>query len=863
MSATATAGAGDADRRARSGLAVSRLLGIALRELRAGLSGFYIFMACVALGVAVIATVSTLSDALRAGFESQGEIILGGDATFSRMHARATDAERRWLEAHGRVSESATLRTMARRLDGEQQGLIEVKAVDAAYPLAGTVEVEGAPFADAMAAPDGAVVDSVLLSQLGLAVGDRMRIGDTEVVVKSTLTNEPDAVADRLTYGPRVFVTHATLIKTGLVQPGTLVRWRYAVKLAPDASGRPQAVAAFRATAKTELAGSRFVIADRRDPSPQVTRTLDRLRQFLTFLGLAALLVGGVGIASAVATFIERRRNVIAVMKTVGATSRTVLLIFLIQVLAIALIGVVLGLAIGLSAPRFLIAAYGDLLPVKAELAYSASSIFASAAYGMLVALLFTLWPLGRAELIKPSVLFRDEVAPERVWPRRGIVALIVAVALALLGFVLVMAESARIAFYFCAALVLVFAVFTALGGLVTRLARRVPRPRWPELSLAIGNIGAPGGLTRSVVVSLGAGLSLLVAVALADASLVQELTSRLPQQAPSHFLLDVPKADAARLVEIVEKEAPGAHVVEAPMLRGRLVELNGRKVEDVKPPPEAQWVLNGDRGLTYADALPEGSTLVEGEWWPADYAGEPLVSFERDLAGHLGLAIGDSVTVNVLGRNLTARIANLREVKWESLTLNFVMVFSSNTLKGAPHNLLATVSLPDGVPVATEANLGRVIGKAFPSVTVIRVKDALAAVNAILSKVMVAVRVAGAVTLIAGALVLAGALATAQRRRILEAVVLKVLGATRRRVLTSHVLEYLLLAVVAGLFAAALGTVSAWIAVTEVMKIPFSFSTPAVLRALALAIGLVLLFGSLGTWAVFRAKPAAILRSE
>lgn len=849
--------------RARPGLAPSRLFGIALRELRSGLAGFYIFMACVALGVAVIATVSTLSDALRAGFERQGEIILGGDATFSRMHTRATDAERGWMQAHGHLSESATLRTMARRLDGEEQALIEVKAVDAAYPLAGAVEVEGKPFAEAMAAPGGAVIDPVLLSQLRLAIGDKMRIGETEATVLATLKAEPDAVADRLTYGPRVFLSQDTLTRTGLVQPGTLVRWRYALKLDPGADGRPLDLAAFRKTAKADLASSGFVMADRRDPSPQVTRTLDRLRQFLTFLGLAALLVGGVGIANAVATFIERRRNVIATMKTVGATSRTVLLIFLVQVLAIALIGVVVGLAIGLSAPRLLIAAYGDMLPVKAELVVSPASVLASAAYGILVALLFTLWPLGRAELIKPSVLFRDEVAPERVWPRRGIVAATALIAAALLAFVLTMAESARIALYFCAALVLVFAVFAGLGSLVTAAARRMTRPKWPELSLAIGNLGAPGGLTRSVVISLGAGLSLLVAVALADASLVEELTSRLPQKAPSHFLLDVPKDQASALAATVEREAPGAHVVEAPMLRGRLVELKGRKVEELKPPPEAQWVLNGDRGLTYAATLPEGSTLVEGDWWPPGYAGEPLVSFERDLAGHLGIGIGDLVTVNVLGRNLTARIANLREVKWESLTLNFVMVFSPNALQGAPHKLLATVSLPDATPLDAEARLGRAIGKAFPSVTVIRVKDALAAVNAILSKVMVAVRVAGAVTLIAGALVLAGALATAQRRRILEAVVLKVLGATRRRVLTAHVVEYLLLALVAGLFAAVLGTFAAWIAVEEVMKIRFTFSAEAVARALALAIGLVLLFGSLGTWAVLRAKPAVILRSE
>jgi len=849
--------------RARSGLAASRLIGIALRELRAGLSGFYIFMACVALGVAVIATVSTLSDAIRSGFEQQGEIILGGDATFSRMHTRATDAERKWMSDRGTVSESATLRTMARRLDGEQQAMVEIKSVDSAYPLAGEVEVEGAPFAKAMATPDSIVVDPVLLSQLGLKLGDKLRIGDAEVTALATLVKEPDAVADRLTYGPRVFVSHATLEKTGLVQPGTLVRYRYAVKLNPDENGRAVDLAKFRETAKADLAESGFIMADRRSPSPQVERTLDRLRQFLTFLGLAALLVGGVGIASAVATFIERRRNVIAIMKTVGGTSRTVLLIFLIQVLAIAVIGVVAGLAIGLSAPYFLISAYGDQLPVQAELAYSASSILASATYGLLVAPLFTLWPLGRAELIKPSVLFRDQVAPERVWPRRGIMLMTAIIAAALLGFVLAMAESARIAFYFCAALILVFGVFAGLGSLVTIVARRVPRPRWPEFALAVGNLGAPGGLTRSVVVSLGAGLSLLVAVALADASLVEELTSRLPQKAPSHFLLDVPKSDANQLMEIVQKEVPGAHVVEAPMLRGRLVEMNGRKAEEIKLPPEAQWVLNGDRGLTFADKLPEGSRLVEGEWWPEGYSGEALVSFERDLAGHLGLKIGDLVTVNVLGRNLTARIANLREVKWESLTLNFVMVFSSNALARAPYKLLATVSLPEDVSLETEANLGRVIGKAFPSVTVIRVKDALEAVNTILAKVMVAVRVAGGVTLIAGALVLAGALATAQRRRIREAVILKVLGATRRRVLTSHVIEYVLLATVAALFAAALGTLAAWVGVEEVMKIPFTFSVDAIIRALALAIGLVLLFGCLGTWAVLRAKSTVILRSE
>lgn len=846
----------------RPGLAPARLIGLALGELRAGLSGFYIFMSCVALGVAVIATVGTLSDGLRAGFERQGRILLGGDVTFSRTHARATDAERRWLTEHGRVSEAATVRTMARRLDGEEQALVELKAVDSAYPLVGAVEVEGAPLTEALAGAGGAVVDPVVLSRLGLKIGDPIRIADAEATVRATLVSEPDSVAGRLTYGPRVIVSQETLAKTGLVQPGTLVNWRYALDLSGEQNATEADLRAFREQAETNLAQSGFVVRDRRDPSPRVTRTLDRLRQFLTFLGLAALIVGGVGIANAVATFIERRRNVIATMKAVGATSSTVLRIFVVQVVAIALIGIALGLAIGLTAPGLLLGLYGDALPVRANVAYSPATVFVSTAYGLLVALLFALWPLGRAELIKPSVLFRDEVAPDTVWPRPRILFAIGLIAMTLLAFAFAMAESARIAIYILGALVLVFFVFIGLGTLVTRWAQRVPRPRWPELALAIGNLGAPGGLTRSVVVSLGAGLSLLVAVALTDASLMEELTSRLPNNAPSYFLLDIPKEDEPKLKELVERAVPGAHLADAPMLRGRLVELAGRKVENIKAPPEAQWVLNGDRGLTYSETLPEGSVLVAGDWWPEGYDGEPLVSFERDLAGHLGVGIGDQVTVNVLGRNITARVANLREVHWESLTLNFVMVFSPNTLRGAPHNLLATVSLSPGTSVEAEAALGRAVGKALPSVTVIRVKDVLNTATEILEKVMVAIRVAGAVTLIAGALVLAGALATAQRRRVLEAVVLKVLGATRRRVLVSHLLEYLLLAVIAAVFAVALGALASWIAVSEVMGIPFTFSVSAVLTALATAIGLVLAFGSLGTWAVLRAKPAQTLRT-
>ncbi len=849
---------------AKPGWQMPLVLCMAARELRAGLGGLYVFIACLALGVLVITAVGALSDALKKGFETQGEMILGGDVTLARVHARATGAERAWLNERGRVSETATLRTIARRLDGEEQALVELKAVDALYPMVGSVDVTGAAsFNDAIRNGPDAAADAILLEQLGLKPGDKIKIGDAELTVRATAAAEPDAIADRLTYGPRIFVSLDTLDRTGLIKPGTLVRWRYALKLNDNAGDRPENLAAARDAIKAQFPDAGFSVADRRQPSPEVSRTLERLRQFLTLLGLTSLLVGGVGVANAVNTFIDKRRKSIATMRTVGATSGFVFRVFLTQVMAIATIGVLIGLAGGALVPKILGTMYGHLLPVKAEMSISLATLATSALYGFAVALLFALWPLGRAEAMSTAVLFRDNIAEDPVQPKRAIWVAVAVVALALVAVAVLTAESQRIAFLFSIGVVVVFAVFSSLGRLVTKVAGRIRRPRRPELALAIGNLAAPDGLTRSVVLSLGTGLTLLTAVALADTSLVNELTGRIPENSPDYFVLDIPKADFDSVKAVVERQAPGTHVVNAPMLRGRLIKLKDTPVEEIKAPPEAQWVLNGDRGLTYADEIPEGSKIVSGEWWPNGYSGEPLVSFEAELAEKLGVKIGDMVTVNVLGRNLSARISNLREVKWESLALNFVMVFSPNTLAGAPHAVLATLTLPKGTPLDTEVKLARALGREFPAVTPIRVRDAINAFDKVFRKVMTAVRVAGGVTLLSGALVLAGALATAQRRRMLEAVILKTLGATKRRIISAHLAEYLFLAILAAGFAVGLGTLAAWVAVTQVMSIPFTFSVAAILQSMGLAIGLVLLFGGAGTWAVLRARPAAYLKGE
>ncbi|MGE0765824.1 MAG: ABC transporter permease [Hyphomicrobiaceae bacterium] len=846
----------------RSGMPRLRIVTLALSELARSWRGFGILIACIALGVAVITGVGALSDGFRSSFERQGEVLLGGDVAMSRPHRRATSEERAWMAERGRVSETATLRSMMRRLDGTDQALVEVKAVDRAYPLVGKLALQGSETVEeALLQGPGAIVDPILLERLGVKVGDRVQLGNSEVVIRAALASEPDKISSRFTMGPRVFLSIATLQTTGLAAPGSLVRWRYALSL--DGASDPAALFAFRESVRVGLPDSGFAVNDRRNPSPAVTRTLDQLRQFLTLIGVASLMIGGVGVANAVKAYVDRRRKVIAAMKSLGASRRQIFILHLVQVMSLAAVGTAVGLCLGLLVPGLVDRAVAGSLPVRVEFSVSAASLGLAAGYGILVALLFALWPLGRAGEIRAAALFRDDVAPSYQWPRWTVVAATVATAGAVAGLAIFTSDRRHVAVYFLLGIAAIFIVFPLLGMFVAWLARRLPRPSRPELGLALGSLGAPGGLTRSVVLSLGAGLSLLSGVALVDSSIVTELETRLPRNSPDYFLLDIPPAEMAGLQRTVAREQPDARVDEAPMLRGRLVSLAGKRVEDIKAPPEAQWVLRGDRGLSYATDVPAGSRVVAGDWWPADYSGEPLVSFEAELAHHLKLSVGDQVTVNVLGRNVTARIANLREVHWESLGINFVMVFSPNVLKGAPHNLLATITLPPAISLAAEAQLARDVGKAHPAVTVIRVKDAVDAFHVVFQKVMLAVRAAGGVTLLAGALVLAGALATAQQQRARLAVILKAIGGTRRQILTMHLVEYLVLATITAIVALGIGSLGAWAVLTYLMKVEFAFSWAAVGQAVLLSCALVVALGMAGTARVLSAKSATYLRGD
>jgi putative ABC transport system permease protein len=440
-------------------------------------------------------------------------------------------------------------------------------------------------------------------------------------------------------------------------------------------------------------------------------------------------------------------------------------------------------------------------------------------------------------------------------------VALALAVA-ALVGLAVVAAYDQRIALIFIGSAAAAFALLRFVATGIMALARRLPRPRRAAPRLALANLHRPGALTPSLVLSLGLGITLLVTLAVIDANFTRQLTQTLPSQAPSFFFLDIPNAQAQAFEDHIKAQVPEASMERVPMMRGRLVSLRGVPVSQIKADEQVAWVLDGDRGITYAAKVPEGSSVVEGEWWPADYRGRPLVSLDERLREGLGLKIGDEITVNVLGRNLSATIANFRKIEWRSIGINFVMVFSPNTFAGAPHTHLATVALPGGFDTAKEAVILRETARAYPAVTSVRVKDALEAVNDVVSQLITAIRGASSIALISSILVLAGALAAGHRARLYDAVVLKTLGATRARLLTAYAMEYGALGVATAVFGLIAGSLAGYMIVAQVMNIPFVLDLSGALLASVLAVLVTVGLGLVGTWRILSQKPAPYLRN-
>jgi len=834
---------------------------LALRELRGGLAGFRVFLACLIIGVAGIAAVGSVTAAIEQGLRAEGREILGGDVSVTLTYRFAGPEERAWMAAHGAVSEVVDLRSMlAADTPGAERALIQLKGVDAAYPLVGTARLaDGGSLGGSLALRDGVyglVAEKVLADRLGLARGDRVRLAGSVFEFRGVLESEPDAASGGFAMGPRVIALTEGLRRAGLFGPGTLFNTLYRLRLAGPAK-LSELEAEF--TRRFAAEGARW--RDRRNAAPGIERFVERLGAFLTLTGLAALAIGGVGVGAAVRGYLARKTRSIAALRSIGAGAGDIFAAYTLQIGIIATIGIAAGLALGAGLVALLGPVVADSLPVPASFAVYPEPLALAALYGALTAALFVLWPLARLRELRPALLFRSIGEGGAVWPRPSTQRWLATLGLALGGSVIWLSGAPGLAAWVIVAVGAGFVLMRLAGTLARRLARwlahsRIARRR-PGLRLALGSVGAPGGQTVDVVLALGLGLGVLAAIGQIDANLQRLIREQLPQGSPAFFFVDIQSNDLAGLKSMVGGIAGVRKVDTAPMLRGVITALNGVPAREAQIDPGGAWVLRGDRGVSYAARPPDGTVITQGKWWPEDYRGEPLVSFSAEAAGELGLSVGSTLTVNVLGRPLTARVANLRRIEWRGLGINFLMILDPAALAGAPHTHIATVY---AAPWA-EADIMRAVARAMPSVTAIRVREQVERVSGALRDLGAATRWASAVLLLTGLAVLIGAAAAEAERQVGEAAILKVLGARRRRILASFALRASLLGLIAGLVALGWGLVAAWAATRFVLHAAFVFDPGAALMVVAAGIGLNLAAGLAFAARPLRLRPGQVLR--
>ena len=826
-------------------------LRLALRDLRGGLSGLRLLAVCLFLGVLALAGVGSLSSAIVSGLAERGQSILGGDIQLDVSQREADATELAEFRRVGRLSHVTRMRAMAARLDGAESILVELKGVDEAYPLYGNLRLQPGALAPR---PRGnqVAIGPELAERLGLRIGDPLRLGSANLRIIGFIAEEPDRVGQGFTLGSTALVDRAGMAATGLVQPGSLYTSAYRLRLPPG-----QDVGAVAKQLSSRFGAAGFEVEDRSNGAPGTRRFIERIGQFLTLVGLTSLIVAGIGVGNGVTSYLDSKRPVIATLKLLGATSGTIFQSYLLQIGIVALGAIAAGLAAGALVPWIVTLVAGDALPVPPRLSIFPVPLLASAAYGLLIAFLFAILPLARARTVPAATLFRGDLEPTRR-PSPPLLFAVAAAAALIAALAIATAREPFFAATFIGAALGLVALLTLLGWLIRLIASRLPRPRNPLFRLALANLHRPAAQTGRLVVALGLGLTLFTTLAVIETNLSGQIRTNIPNKAPSFFMLDIPVEEIGRFRALAARAAPAAELTTVPSLRGSVVSIKGRRVADMAQIPDGAWFLRGDRGLTYAALVPDGSRVVEGAWWPADYRGAPLISLDVEAARAAGLNVGDPMTVSILGREIDARIASLREINWDTMGFNFVIVFSPGALESAPHSFMATISMPE----AQERAFSRAVSNAFPGVSAIRVKEVVETVAALLGQLSVAVRAAASVAVLAGIAVLVGALAASRRARVYDSVMLKLLGATRGRILLAQALEFGLLAAVLALVAFALGAGAGWYVVVQVLELDWAPDWSVVAATLGFGALVTLVLGLLGSLPALAARPARALRS-
>ena len=830
----------------------------AARELRSGVAGFRIFLACLALGVAAIAAAGSTAQAFREGLGAQAREILGGDLRAGIDQRRFTASERALMEAQGKVSYTAALRAMAQTPAGERR-LVQLRGVDDAYPLAGTVKISGTPsLKEALKPKDGiagAVVEQALLDRLHLKIGDHFLAGNLPLAVRGVIVSEPDRMSRGFALGPRVLTGLNDVERAGFLAPGYL--FEEVARITIPAGADPKVrEAQLEATLAEDVR-----VTERSNAAGGFRRLIDQLEYFLGFIGLASLVAGGLGVSGAVGAYLEARKPSIAVLKALGAEGPFIRDMYLIQIALLALLGVCIGVGIGACAPLILGEIAKNELPVPALFAIYPLPLIKAGTFGLLAAAAFSLIPLARARATPPASLLRRDVTARMTFSAESTFALIAAAGLAALA--VITAPTPLAAAIMIGGVAASFLVLWLLGLAAAFGAGSIRRFMRGAARIGVSNLAGPHSAARTASPAIGLGIALLTAVVLIQGSLLAQVTQAAPETAPAMVFMDIPGDHAAKFDTTVAaafgRTLTGRDYLRFPYISGRVISIAGHDVDRANMRGTGRRLLDNDLAMSAIAAQPENAAISEGRWWPADYAGPALASLDEAVAKGAGVRLGDTLVVEVLGVQIEARVASLRKVDFGGFGPTFTLILDPHALAGAPLRQIAIAKASK----AEELRATRDLGADFAGVNVISVREQLESAATLFDRLSLAIRGAAAVAALAGLLVLAGAIAAGALERAREAAILKVLGGSRWQILSAYAIEYGSVGMIAGLAGAALGFAAAWPVVTRVFEAKFLFDLSGIAVLVGVASTLTGISGLIAAAFALSRRPAPVLRGQ
>ncbi|MCH9651849.1 MAG: ABC transporter permease [Deltaproteobacteria bacterium] len=839
-----------------------------LRESRGSRGRLLFFIACLAVGVAAVVAVSALAASLEAAIRSEARQLLAADLKVSGRQPLPTelDAFLQSKEGVERTDLKELVTIVAAQATEEEvtsgtaapSQLVELKVVEEAYPFFGEIEVHPAATLSSLL-HRGVVVAPDLLTRLGLAVGDPLRIGSANFQISGTVLSEPDRISFNLTMGPRVFLSAQAFDQTGLETFGSRIGYRALLKL-PEGTTQ-KLLKSFAEDLEASLPNAAYYnVETYTEAQPAMRQGLRQVERFLALVALVALLTGGIGVAQTVRAWLAGRLQAIAILKCLGMRPREVLTLYLGQTTLLGAAGSLAGGALGLMVPQVAPILLGDLIPASAVSSWQPLALFQGVALGIGIAIIFSVPPLLALLRVPPVRVLRHQ-AESLPANRRANWA---AAALLLLGIALaslVQTRSPWLAAQFTGGVIVVTAVLMAVAAGTIRLVGRLPRDLGrPWLRYGLANLGRPGSATTGAIVALGLGVMVVLAMSLVETHLSHQLRADLPEDSPTGFLVDIQQDQWEGVQNLLQQQEAKA-VDSVPVVMARLSSIDGTSIQKLaEENPEdrdRRWALTREQRLTYLDELGDDNEVVEGALWSDPTLAE--VSVETEFAKELGIGIGSRLGFDIQGVPLELAVTSLRTVRWETFRINFFLVVEPGVLDTAPQFRVAAARLPRD----REQSFQDLLSAQYPNITLLRIREILEKIAGVLGRLGVGVRFLGGFTVLAGLAILAGAVSAGASRRGREVALLKTLGLTRIGVLAAFTVEYACLGLAAGIIGAAAGGVLAWAVVTQGMEIDWVFLPKPFFFTILGSAALTALAGNAASLRALAQRPITVLRRQ